>query len=85
MKNEYSIRLRVASVALTLVIVLGVGVVTTQSVEAKTYTILYNFTGRRDGGQPLYGSLVQDSAGILYGTTEQWGRFPLRNRVQGGA
>jgi uncharacterized repeat protein (TIGR03803 family) len=31
-------------------------------------TILYNFTGSTDGGQP-YGSLVFDSAGNLYGTT----------------
>ena len=31
-------------------------------------TILYNFTGGADGGQPL-GSLLLDSAGNLYGTT----------------
>jgi uncharacterized repeat protein (TIGR03803 family) len=33
-----------------------------------TETILYNFTGSIDGGQP-YGSLVFDTAGNLYGTT----------------
>jgi uncharacterized repeat protein (TIGR03803 family) len=33
-----------------------------------TESILYNFTGGEDGGQP-YGSLVFDSSGNLYGTT----------------
>jgi uncharacterized repeat protein (TIGR03803 family) len=33
-----------------------------------TETVLYNFTGSTDGGQP-YGSLVFDAAGNLYGTT----------------
>jgi uncharacterized repeat protein (TIGR03803 family) len=33
-----------------------------------TETVLYNFTGGADGGQP-YGSLVFDTAGNLYGTT----------------
>jgi uncharacterized repeat protein (TIGR03803 family) len=33
-------------------------------------TVLYNFTGGADGGQPFNrGSLVLDSAGNLYGTT----------------
>lgn len=33
-----------------------------------TETVLYNFTGGPDGGQP-YGSLVFDTSGNLYGTT----------------
>jgi uncharacterized repeat protein (TIGR03803 family) len=33
-----------------------------------TETVLYNFTGGSDGGQP-YGSLAFDTAGNLYGTT----------------
>lgn len=33
------------------------------------YTVLYAFTGRSDGGHPV-GSLIEDSAGNLYGTTE---------------
>ena len=32
-------------------------------------TVLYNFTGNSDGGQP-YASLIFDSAGNLYGTTD---------------
>jgi len=34
-----------------------------------TETVLYNFTGSADGGQP-YASLVFDTAGNLYGTTK---------------
>jgi len=36
-----------------------------------TYKVLYTFTGGADGGGP--GSLVRDSAGNLYGTTENDG------------
>jgi uncharacterized repeat protein (TIGR03803 family) len=32
-------------------------------------TILYSFTGGKDGGFPSYGPLIQDAAGNLYGTT----------------
>jgi len=32
-------------------------------------TILYNFTGSADGGDPLYGDLAFDQAGNIYGTT----------------
>jgi uncharacterized repeat protein (TIGR03803 family) len=32
-------------------------------------SVLYSFTGGSDGGFPLFGSLVQDAAGNLYGTT----------------
>jgi uncharacterized repeat protein (TIGR03803 family) len=37
-----------------------------------TEKILYEFTGGRDGGDPI-GGLVFDSAGNLYGTTSAWG------------
>jgi uncharacterized repeat protein (TIGR03803 family) len=36
---------------------------------ARSYKVLYNFTGGSDGGYPYLGSLVQDKAGNLYGTT----------------
>ena len=42
--------------------------VTPNSNGSWSETILYNFTGSTDGGQP-YGSLVFDTAGNLYGTT----------------
>ena len=36
-------------------------------------TVLYNFTGSTDGGNPGGGNLVFDQAGNLYGTTESGG------------
>lgn len=36
-------------------------------------TVLYTFTGGLDGGEPLYGALVRDSSGNLYGTTAAGG------------
>jgi uncharacterized repeat protein (TIGR03803 family) len=42
--------------------------VTPNSDGAWTETVLYNFTGNADGGQP-YAGLVLDAAGNLYGTT----------------
>jgi uncharacterized repeat protein (TIGR03803 family) len=35
--------------------------------------VLYNFTGKPDGANPRYGSLVRDEAGDLYGTTWEGG------------
>src|SRR5215471_1109917 len=32
-------------------------------------TVLHSFTGGKDGQGPYYGTLLQDSAGTLYGTT----------------
>jgi uncharacterized repeat protein (TIGR03803 family) len=42
--------------------------ITPNSNGSWTESVLYNFTGGEDGGQP-YGSLVFDSSGNLYGTT----------------
>jgi uncharacterized repeat protein (TIGR03803 family) len=36
------------------------------------YSVLYNFTGQADGGNPIAG-VVLDAAGNLYGTTEYGG------------
>jgi uncharacterized repeat protein (TIGR03803 family) len=41
-------------------------------VQAQTFKVLFNFTGSADGESP-YGSLVRDTAGNLYGTTEAGG------------
>ena len=57
--------LRAASAALTLAVVLVLGVVMAQ---AETFSVLYNFAGPPDGVQP-YAGLVRDAAGNLYGTT----------------
>jgi len=40
-------------------------------------TVLYRFTGGTDGQNPLYGALVRDSAGNLYGTTSRGGASNL--------
>lgn len=53
--------------ALALGVVLVAAIVTTQSAQAQTLQTLYAFTGGADGAYPS--SLVQDSAGNLYGLT----------------
>lgn len=66
------VRLGAAGAALTFVVVLAIGVVTTPSAQAQTFTDLYNFTDGADGGYP-YAGLVRDAAGNLYGTTGSGG------------
>jgi hypothetical protein len=65
-------RLRPASMALALGIVLLPAVVGTKSAEAQTearsFKVLYNFKGAPDGNNPVAG-LIRDAAGNLYGTT----------------
>jgi uncharacterized repeat protein (TIGR03803 family) len=60
--------LRAAGAALMLVVVLGLGAVTTQSAQAQTFTTLWTSHGQPDGQYP-YARLVRDTAGNLYGTT----------------
>jgi uncharacterized repeat protein (TIGR03803 family) len=36
-------------------------------------TVLHTFTGSPDGGAPLFGALIRDGVGNLYGTTSQGG------------
>ena len=68
-----TIGLRAASAALRFVVVLVLGVVTTRSAQAQTFTVLYNFaSGSSDGIYPEAG-LVRDAAGNLYGTATQGG------------
>lgn len=61
------IRLRAASAALTLVVVIVFGTVA-QSAQPQTFTVLVNFTGGSDAGLP-YAALIRDAQGNLYGTT----------------
>src|SRR5579872_7555562 len=67
-------RLRGVSVALTFVIVLGLGIVAAQSAPALGFKVLYTFQGASDGGGP-YAELVRDAAGNLYGTAISSGAF----------
>jgi len=82
------ITLQAANTALTLAVAFLFGVITTQSAQARTFTVLYNFAGA-DGAGPEAG-LARDKAGNLYGTTfggggHGWGTvFELTPRAGGG-
>jgi uncharacterized repeat protein (TIGR03803 family) len=39
-----------------------------------TFSVIYSFTGGKDGFAPAYGSLILDKAGNLYGTAEMGGK-----------
>jgi uncharacterized repeat protein (TIGR03803 family) len=58
--------------AITLAVVLGLGVCAMQPAQAQTFTLLHTFAGAPDGASPVAG-LVQDAAGNFYGTTQQGG------------
>jgi uncharacterized repeat protein (TIGR03803 family) len=62
-----------ATVALAIATVFALMVVLTPSALAQTFKVLYNFTGRGDGGYP-YAGLTMDRAGNLYGTTPAGGK-----------
>lgn len=57
---------------LMLAVVFGFDAVTTQSAQAQTFRVLYNFAGSADGGDP-YASLIRDTAGNLYSTVDYGG------------
>jgi len=65
--------LRAVSIALAFVIVLFSALASTRPAQAQTFNVLYSFTGGSDGGYPIYGNLVRDSSGNLYGVTEGGG------------
>src|ERR1700686_2567522 len=48
------------------------GAITSQPAPAQTLTVLYNFGGSSDGGDP-YATLIRDSAGNLYSTADYGG------------
>lgn len=64
--------LRASAFALALALVFAHCVVVMPSAQAQTYTVLYSFTGARDGATPAAG-LTADRAGNLYGTTNEGG------------
>ncbi len=76
------------SIALTLALAFLFGLATNQQAQARTFTVLHNFTGA-DGAGPQAG-LVRDKAGNLYGTTfgggaHGWGTvFELTPKAGGG-
>jgi hypothetical protein len=64
--------LRGARGALVLAVVLALGAVAAQSAQAQTFTVLHNFTGSPDGGQPFAGPTM------LRITINNWSRSDLR-------
>jgi uncharacterized repeat protein (TIGR03803 family) len=52
--------------------VLGLAAVATPHSHAQTFSVIHNFTGGSDGGNPLAGFTI-DGAGYLYGTTNAGG------------
>ena len=54
--------------AAAMAIAFALAVVSMQSAQAQTYTVLHNFTGGQDGGTS-FAALTMDRAGNLYGTT----------------
>ncbi len=53
-------------------------VVATQAAQAQTFKTLYRFDGTH-GESPYFGSVMQDAAGNLYGTTESGGAYGFGN------
>ena len=72
-QNISKIRLGAASATLMLAVALISAAVATQSAQAQTFTVLYNFTGSLDGAYPS--GLLRDAAGNLYGTTSSGGTY----------
>src|SRR5216684_1102386 len=50
-------------------VILGLAAVVIPSAQAHTLTVLHTFLGGADGQDPLYGRLILDAKGHLYGTT----------------
>jgi uncharacterized repeat protein (TIGR03803 family) len=49
------------------------------SAQARTLTVLHAFTGGTDGANPIWESLMEDSAGNLYGTAPSGGNTACAN------
>src|SRR5258708_19492736 len=70
------------SPALLLIVVLGF--VATQFSQAQTFSVLYNFGGAADGGDP-YAGVIRDSNGNLYGTVGYGGTASARGGYKGAS
>lgn len=55
-----------------------------QPLHARTFTVLYDFTGGSDGGEP-YAGVILDAAGNIYGTTNEGGDLNCNNPYGCGA
>ena len=61
-----------AHALLALMFIPMLGLSAAQPAQARGLTVLYNFAGSSDGGDP-YASLIRDSKGNLYGTADYGG------------
>jgi uncharacterized repeat protein (TIGR03803 family) len=57
---------------LAFMMVLGLAAMATRHAQAQTFSVVYNFSGGSDGGNPLAGFTI-GRAGTLYGTTSAGG------------
>jgi uncharacterized repeat protein (TIGR03803 family) len=75
--NEWTLRILLCKAVAAIVSITAVVVVALAmpSAQAQTYTVLYSFTGLKDGGEPR-GGLRPDALGNLYGTTLYGGTYP---------
>jgi uncharacterized repeat protein (TIGR03803 family) len=64
-----------ATASSATIAVMFLALIATQVLQAQTFSVVHNFSGT-DGIKPN-GSLIQDSAGNLYGTTYKGGAFGL--------
>jgi len=65
---------RFGGAGLCLAAVIIVTIATTQAAPAQTYTVIHDFTGGGDGGDP-YNGLTIDAAGEFYGTAAVGGSY----------
>ena len=63
---------RLLALAAALAITLALAAVMTESAEAQTYSVIYNFTGGTDGAMPMAG-LTSDGVVAFYGTANYGG------------
>jgi len=68
----FAVRLQTEAVVFALVVALVATLAAVPVAQAQTFQVLYNFTGKADGGNPA-GGLVMDPLGNLYGMTNQYG------------
>jgi uncharacterized repeat protein (TIGR03803 family) len=73
-QGSLRMRLRPACAGLTLVVMLGLAMVTTQSTQAQTFNALHNFSGPPDGANPE-APFLRGDAGTVYATTYHGGTF----------
>ncbi len=67
-------RFNVSSCVSTFAVVFALTLFTTHAIEAQTFSVLHNFTGGADGGNPYAGVTIGPS-GVLYGTTSEGGTY----------